>query len=112
MAKNKTASVKKSTQKQKTVEISTPPDKPVEKPTEQKPKPKIEKVYSISFEEGNLSESHVINRCFVVDDDKTEVINVEDKLVTPGFGQSRQAALQDFLNRNNVEVINRIFKGN
>ena len=111
MAKKK---VVKPVSKPKTKPTKTPKS-PRKKP-DSKPKLKfipkpltLRKVdYDIAVDEGNLSDSHEIFRVKVILNG-VEVNSIGESFISCGFGQTRQKAVEDFISRNNSNILNKIF---
>ena len=66
--------------------------------------------YTLNFEDGKLSETHEIYRAFIVDNNNKECIAIDSELISCGFGHSRQKAIEDFINRNNSQILSKIFE--
>jgi len=90
-----------------------PPIKPKIEVPKVKPivKPKIKiPDFDIKVEDGNLSDTHSICRCFMVDEGGKELTRLGVEFVSCGFGQSRGKSVEDFIRRNNSNILSKIFE--
>jgi hypothetical protein len=87
--------------------IPKPKRKSVPPKLEMPPKPrKVD--YDIAVEDGTLGDDYSIYRVKVIADG-IEVNQIGEGFVSCGFGQTPGKAVEDFINRNNSNILNKIF---
>lgn len=64
--------------------------------------------YDLDFDQGNLADGYEMWRSKVVSNG-LEVRRIGEVFVSCGFGQTKQKAVEDFINRNSSDILNKIF---
>ena len=66
--------------------------------------------YILTYKQGKLDSSHLIFKAYVVVNGKdVELIKIGEAKVSNGYGVNKEAAISDFIKRNQSNVIERIF---
>lgn len=67
--------------------------------------------YILVYSKGKLDPSHVVFRAAVANAAKPKkaLLKMGDEVIQNGFGSTKEVAIQDFIQRNKSNVIERIF---
>jgi len=66
--------------------------------------------YILTYKQGKIDSSHFIFKAYVIENGKNvELYKIGEAKVNNGYGVTKEASISDFINRNQSNVIERIF---